>query len=361
MLSDAVGLSILLGGGLAAFMWWGGPPCAAGLAGAASADIVPHAVTYIRWRAIAAPAAVVSFAVQAFFLAARNTRVPLAAAVFAAGANMVGDVALVCGAGLGIAGAAAATVAAQFVATAYLVARLGRPLGGAAPAGWTPRLVWRPPSPAAASAFLSYAGPVVALLGATVALYTFLSKVAATGGPSAAAAHHLAISSFLLFACAGDAVSAGAQAWLPAAIGTPVRARRVAAALLRAGMTAGAANVAVVGGVLAASARVFTSDAAVAGALTRVAPLVALTLGLHTASMATEGMLLAGRDLTYQAVANAFNVGVCVFAVKRLGGTTPSLTTVWSVLCLFQGLRLLLNGGRLWGSPRSPLARTSSL
>jgi Na+-driven multidrug efflux pump len=359
MLADAVGLALLLGAALAAFMLLAGPACLAALAGPASADVVAPALAYVRIRAAAAPAAVVSFVVQSFFLAARNTSTPLAAAVLAGAVNLVLDIVLVCGAGAGIAGAAWATVAAQAAATGFLLARLARPPGGAAPPGYVARLAWRLPSVAAARAvLLGYAAPIVALLGTKVALYAFLSALAASLGPAAAAAHHLAISVFLLHACFGDAVSAGAQAWLPASVGDPQAAAAVAGQLLKAGLTAGALNVALVTTVLAVAPPLFTSDPAIAAALASVAPLVALTLGVHTASMATEGMLLAGRDLGYQAGANFLNVGLCVAAARAAG---PSLTSVWAVLLLFQATRLIVNAGRLWGSPASPLRATEAL
>lgn len=191
-----------------------------------------------------------------------------------------------------------------------------------------------------------------------VALYAFLSASAASLGPAAAAAHHLAISVFLLHACFGDAVSAGAQAWLPAAVGDPKAAASVASQLLKAGLTAGALNVALVTAVLAAAPPLFTRDPAVSLALAAVAPLVALTLGVHTASMATEGMLLAGRDLGYQAAANCGNVALCVAAACA---AAPSLAAVWAVLLLFQAVRLAVNAGRLWGSAASPLRATRAL
>lgn len=64
-------------------------------------------------RCLGVPAALLIFVAQAYFLAAMDPWTPLAAALLAGAANLAGDVALVCGLGYGIAGAAVATAGAQ--------------------------------------------------------------------------------------------------------------------------------------------------------------------------------------------------------------------------------------------------------
>ena len=64
-------------------------------------------------RCLGLPAALVIFVAQAFFLAAMDPMTPLLAASLAGIANLVGDIALVCGLGWGIAGASLATAVAQ--------------------------------------------------------------------------------------------------------------------------------------------------------------------------------------------------------------------------------------------------------
>ncbi len=160
------------------------------------------------------PAALLIFVAQAYFLAAMDPWTPLAAALLAGAANLGGDIALVCAAGWGIAGAALATAAAQvrcpsmappllpsactcwarlcsylspasasaeraraaqlLTAGALLVALL-RPLrpGSLAP-GFTVQLRWRLPSLRAAGLFLKYAGPIVAVLMSKTVMYSAL-------------------------------------------------------------------------------------------------------------------------------------------------------------------------------------------
>lgn len=79
-----------------------------------------EATAHVPCRCLGVPAALLIFVAQAYFLAAMDPWTPLAAALLAGAANLGGDLALVCGAGWGIAGAAVATAAAQ-VATKDLL------------------------------------------------------------------------------------------------------------------------------------------------------------------------------------------------------------------------------------------------
>lgn len=411
-LNDALTISVWLGAALAVATLAFSPTLLGLLvgkgAGSTGSGIVAPALSYVRIRAFGAPFALVGFVAQAFFLAALDAKTPLAAAALAGLLNLAGDVLLVCGLGWGIAGAALATVAAQAAAAAYLLISLKKPLraGTAGPppdaeglarghARWTPRVNSLPrmlsklPSRDGARELFGYAGPVVALLATKVALYSACAARASSagcGGAPGAAAHHVAVSAFLFFACAGDAVCAGAQSFLPPAVGFPRRAAAVGAGLLRAGVAAGAANAALAGAALTAAALpgAFTTCEATRAILASVAPVAACTLGLHCASMATEGMLLAARDLKFQTAANFFNVGLCLSSLWLLtGANSPlllqnstssfsstfspfvsslGLKAIWLVLVQFQGIRLLLNGLRLWGSgDASPLRWTRPL
>ena len=158
--------------------------------------------------------------------------------------------------------------------------------------------------------------------------------------------------------------------------------------LLKAGVAAGVANAALAYIALTAAALpgAFTTCVATRAVLASVAPVAAATLGLHCASMATEGMLLAARDLRFQTAANFLNVALCLSSLWLLTSrssplllSSPNsssslsaslspfvsklgLRAIWLVLVQFQGIRLLLNGLRLWGSgASSPLRWTQPL
>ena len=102
----------------------------------------------------------------------------------------------------------------------------------------------------------------------------------------------------------------------------------------------------------------FTSSAAVVAGMQSVVPVMCASLLLHNASMATEGMLLAGRDLGFLLRANA--AGATLALVTGAALKPHGLPGVWSAILVFQLMRLGQNGLRL-ASRHSPLLRTDAL
>lgn len=84
-------------------------------------DVIPYAMKYARIRALGAIAAVPTIVIQAAFLASKDSVTPLVAVVVGAMVNLVGDIMLVNGFGLGIVGAAWATMLSQFASFIYLL------------------------------------------------------------------------------------------------------------------------------------------------------------------------------------------------------------------------------------------------
>ena len=82
---------------------------------------------------------------------------------------------------------------------------------------------------------------------------------------------------------------------------------------------------------MVAAPRLFTNSGAVVAAMMGLLPLLCVTLVVHTASMATEGMLLAGAPL---ADARSSSASVCI-----VGGAHPGLgVTASSYSLLFESV-----------------------
>lgn len=311
-IAGALSSAALCGLLLAAFLLVACPTCLAAYAGAASAAVVPPAAAYVRIRAIGMPFALALAVSQAGFLAAKQPGVPLQAVCLAAGANLVGDLVLCCGFGCGIVGAAVATTAAQVLACAYMLAKLlaARPEGGAPLLRALPHTLLAPPDQLAAQWRIG--GPVAALIAVKVALMGFAVGGAASAlSPDDSAAHVVLYSIYIFAAVIGDAVSQAAQTFLPesawqmrclqrffrllmhppSALGRPSAAKSLARSLLATGFALGAANCVWAGAVAATSPGAFTTSPSVAALIVSVAPVMALSLVIHTASMATEGTL----------------------------------------------------------------------
>ncbi|KAK9842099.1 hypothetical protein WJX81_008345 [Elliptochloris bilobata] len=363
VLSDALGIACVLGCVLAATLYAAAPTALSAIAGEASRDVIAPALSYVRIRCLGVPAALLIFVAQAYFLAAMDPWTPLAAALLAGAANLAGDVALVCWFGWGIAGAALATAAAQLITAGALLAALRRPLraNSLAP-GFKVALRWRLPSLRAAGLFLKYAGPIVGVLMSKTVMYSTLTSVASSLGPVNAGAHHVMLSVCMFFFCVGDAVSQAAQSFLPAVIGRPGAAQRLGCQLMTTGVFVGILNCAAAGGLVLVAPRLFTNSSAVVAAMMGLLPLLCVTLVVHTASMATEGMLLAGRDLRFLILSYGGNLALtlaCLAAQQRFFAPV-TIFGVWWCLLQFQSTRLVQNGWRLT-TDRSPLVRERAL
>ncbi|MGH8927230.1 MAG: MATE family efflux transporter, partial [Acidimicrobiia bacterium] len=95
----------------------------------AGPDVIDPAVSYLRVRAVAAPAVLIVMAGHGAFRGLQDTRTPLVIALFANGVNLVLDPLLIYAVGWGVVGAAVASAIAQYVAAAWLLLRLGKRLG----------------------------------------------------------------------------------------------------------------------------------------------------------------------------------------------------------------------------------------
>jgi Na+-driven multidrug efflux pump len=84
-------------------------------------EIVPYAMKYAKIRALGALAAVPTIAIQAAFLASKDSVTPLVAVMVGAVVNLVGDLVLVNGFNMGIVGAAWATMLSQVMSYIYLL------------------------------------------------------------------------------------------------------------------------------------------------------------------------------------------------------------------------------------------------
>ena len=109
VVSDALAISTAICTAIAVGLLVGAPWVLHTLAPAMAPDVLAHAADYVRLRALGLPAALAYSVMQAFFLACQAPRVPLLATIIAALVNLVGDVVLCQGFGMGVRGAAAAT------------------------------------------------------------------------------------------------------------------------------------------------------------------------------------------------------------------------------------------------------------
>ncbi|MFD5748345.1 MATE family efflux transporter [Streptomyces sp. NPDC127033] len=338
---DGIWLALLLGAAVVAVAL----PTAPWLIGlfGASDTAAPYAVTYLRISSLGIPAMLVVLAATGVLRGLQDTRTPLYVAIGGFGANAALNVALVYGAGLGIAGSAWGTVIAQCaMAAVYLVVVVR----GARRHGASLR-----PDAAGIRASAQAGAPLLVRTLSLRAVLMIATAVAARLGDADIAAHQILLSLWSLMAFALDAIAIAGQAIIGRYLGAgdTTGAREVCRRMVQWGIVSG-----VVLGVLIVAARplfipLFTGDPAVRETLVPALLVVAVTQPLAGIVFVLDGVLMGAGDGPY--LARAMLVTLVVFApvallVPALGG---GLTALWWAMGLMMTVRMLT----LWLRTRS--------
>ncbi len=290
---DGLWLALVLGTVVAA-VGWPLAPALVDLFGA-SASVAPEAVTYLRWSLPGLPAMLLVLATTGVLRGLQDTRTPLVVAAVGAAANVVLNVVLVHGAGLGIAGSALGTVLAQVgmaLALTAVVAAAARRTG----AGLRP-------DPAGVRRVARVGVPLLVRTLTLRAALLVTTYVAVQQGDAAIAGHQVAMSVWGLLALALDALAIAGQALTGTALGAGDADGALAATRRMVGW--GVLGGAVVGVVLLAGrglvAPLFSSDPDVRHALTAALVVVAVGQPLAGYVFVLDGVLIGAGDGAYLA------------------------------------------------------------
>jgi MATE family multidrug resistance protein len=275
----------------------------------AGPDVIDPAVSYLRIRALAAPAVLIVTAGHGAFRGLQDTRTPLLVAVLANLINVVLDPVLIYALDFGVAGAAAASALAQYAAAIWMWRKLRTRLGPIhAGLGRSAHL-----------ASLLTAGGILTIRTLLLVLTLTLGTAAAASvGTPAVAAHQVVRETWFLTAMLTDGLAIAAQAlvaeylgrgdevsiaainrrllWWGLLVGAIVAAGWLVGAPL---LAAGFAPTAEVGGLIEDAARI-------AGLLAPAAAIVWVLDGIVMGRMAFKGLiastgagLLAGATVFY--------------------------------------------------------------
>jgi MATE family multidrug resistance protein len=282
--------------------------------------VVEPAVTYLRIRALAIPALLLITAGHGAYRGFQDTKTPLAVTLVANLINAALDPLLIFGAGMGLAGAAFATVLAQWLgAGAFLFllrTRAGRE-------GWS-----RGSRRLRDTLPLLRVGGVLILR--TVMLVSSLSIATAAAsriGTVSVAAHQIVSQVWMLLAMTVDAIAIAGQAMVASEIG---RGERVGARVLSNrlhlwGLVLGV----VLGATVAASGHllgaVFTSDPAVRSAVASASVIAGVMQPIAALVFVADGVFLA-------------LVRLKTLALSTGAGLVAMVAGVWLTLSLGWGL-----------------------
>jgi putative MATE family efflux protein len=302
-------------------------------------DVAEHAETYLRISLLGIPAMLLVLAATGVLRGLQDTRTPLYVAVGGAVGNVVLSLALVYGAGMGIAGSAWGTVIAQ---TAMAVVFGTVVVRGARRDGVDLRPHWR----GVRRAFGAGIPLIIRTVAMRVALLT-VTYVAAGLGTAELAAHQVAFNTWNLTALVLDAVAIAAQALVGKALGAGdiATARSITARMVQWGVISGAVLgvVMVVGG--SAYARLFTTDDDVRALLVTALISAAVIQPFAGWVFVLDGVLIGAGDGRYLAWASVVSVVIFLPAAAAilfldLHGHT-GIVAVWAAIGVWIVARLV--------------------
>ena len=295
----------------------------------AGPDTIDGAVSYLRIRTLALPAMMLVTVGHGVFRGYQDTRTPMFVTLGLNAVNLVLDPVFIFGLDGGLAGAAWATVIAQWVGAVWFLLILSarrRPMA----------IGWARPTRRELRAFLGASQALVLRGTLTVA-----TAVAARIGTVEVAAHQVASQVWLFLALVVDSLAIAGQAMIGRElVADRARARRVAARLLGMGLIGGTVLAAIVAAGIGVLPGWFTDDRAVIDQVTAIYWFVVVMQPLNALVFVYDGIGIGAGAFGYLAgsmvIAGAVTVAVLVaVAVWGLG-----LAAVWWAMVLLMVVRL---------------------
>jgi putative MATE family efflux protein len=336
----ALVLGLVVGGGLLV----AAAPLLAALG--AVEELLDPGVTYLRIRALGVPLLLLAYVGHGAFRGVSDTRTPLGIVVVANVVNALLTFVLVFPLGLGIAGAAWATVVAEAITVVAFGVLLGRtrlPLIGHGRPGRRQLVALVVVS---RDLFLRTGGLLLGLLAITAA--------AARTGAVTAAGHQVLYQTFLLVSFLMDGFAIAGQALVGTALGAgdERQARDVGRILVRWGVGGGA----VIGALLLAGSgllpRVLTDDPAVLAVVATTWWFAALGHLVNGPVFALDGVLMGAEDFAYLRTWTVLAAVVGGLGGQLVATTGGGLFGLWVAVQAMMVVRLvslvLRVGGSAW-------------
>ncbi|GMQ93501.1 MAG: MATE family efflux transporter [Acidimicrobiia bacterium] len=303
--------------------------------------VVIGATAYLRIRFLALPAVLVVMVGHGIYRGHSDTRTPLGVAVGMNILNLVLDPLLIFGAGLGVTGAAWATLVAQGLAAAWFIVlifvvhrdRLGTDLRthriGTLGIGRIFRTGW----------------PMMVRGGALLLAITASTLAAARIGTQQVAAHQIAMQVWLFLAFALDsfAIAATAMIGTDLGAGNVPAARSVANRLLALGFMAGIGLSILLAVTLPLVGAVFTADPGVRGDLSSIYPFVVVLQPITALVYVWDGIGIGASAFKFLAGSTVIAAVATIVTIVAVGDT---LIGVWVGVTVLTVTRLV--GLALW-------------
>ncbi len=350
--AHALQVALVLGSVSAVLLFLMAPAVLAGLG--AVEELRGPATTYLRIRALGVPFLLLGYVGHGAFRGVSDTRTPL---VVVAVANLVNaglTFWLVLGVGLGIAGAAWATVAAEVLTVllfAGLIRRTRLPLTGHGT-----------PSVAELGVFFVVSRDLVLRTAGLVLGLLAIAAAAARVDATTAAAYQVLYQLMLLVSFLMDGIAIAAQAMVGTAMGAGDRhqARQVAGTALRVGavLGLGIALLFALGGNVVP--RILTDDPRVLATVATAWWLFALGQVWSGPVYALDGVLMGAEDFAYLRTWTVLAGVVGGAGAQLLVAVGAGLLELWVAVQLLMGLRLVSLLARVRSTAWLPTPRAAS-
>ena len=290
-------------------------------------EVGGQAVTYLRLAFLGVVPLLVMLAATGILRGLQDTRTPLAVAVAGNLANIVANLALVYGLGLGLAGSAVGSVLAQLGSALALLAVVVR-------AARRQRVGLRPDLAGVARAARAGVALVVRTLTLRASLLV-MTVGAASLGAASLAAHQLAVTLWTFLAFALDAVAIAAQAITGRTLGAGDldSARAVTDRMVRWGLRSGVATGLLLAALAPVVGSLFTTDPAVRDLLLPVLLVAAVFQPVAGVVFVLDGVLIGAGDGRYLAwggtVVLAVFAPLAWAALRYAPDGAPTLVWLW--------------------------------
>ena len=313
----------------------------------ASADTVEGAREYTAIRSLALPAVMLITVGHGIFRGLQNTMTPLLVTLGLNAVNLVLDPLLIFGLDWGLAGAAWATVVAQWTGAVWFVSLLARERSRRDL--HRERLRWRD------VALLLRAGRALVLrTGSLLLAFTLATAVAARVGTAAVAAHQILFQVWLFIALMLDALAVAGQAMVGSTVPRSIEdAAVIARRLLVLGIGLGIGFAAALAAVAPWLPLWFTDDAGVIAAVRSVYVLVVVMQPLNAAVFVWDGIVIGASDFTYLAKSMVVAMAVASGLLLAVLPLNWGLAGVWWAILTLMVVRAVALGR--W-QLRGPLA-----
>lgn len=313
----------------------------------ADAELLSSAALYLRIRVIGMPALLLATVAHGVFRGHQDTRTPLWVVLGISGANLILDPILIFGLDWGLAGAAWATMLAQWIGAAVFVVLFVRRREQLA-------LRWAWPKRDALGPLVGAGRALIIRSGALLASFTLATAVATRQGEEVVAAHQVAVQLWIFLALVVDALAIAAQALVGLHLNERYElARRYSSRLLTWGLVGGLGLLAVMAAGRDFLPEIFSNDRDVVLQVESVYPFIVLMQPLNAVVFVWDGIAIGASRFAFLAgstvLATAATAAVLAVVQLRAWG----LPGVWWALVAMMAVRF---GTLAWWHLTGPLS-----